>query len=510
MVNYFFKKIVSYFVLLAFVVSCAPTLPLMKKHDANKAVPNAYPDFDKQDKIAWSSQENVPLTNKTSIEGTTKESSAKKQWKDFFVDGQLRGLIDQALDSNQELNIFTQEVNIAEYEIMARKGEYLPKMGFSGKAGLEKVGKYTSQGVSDATSEYEPGKVVPEKLPLYQLGLVATWEVDIWKKLRNATKAAFFKYLSSVDGRNFIITRLVAEISSTYYELMALDKQLEIVNNNIEILKEGLKLVRIQQQAARVTSLAVKRFEAEVLKNQSRQYDLQQRVIITENRLNVLVGRYPQPIARHSTDFIDLVPYQIHTGVPAQLLDNRTDVKRAELALKAAELDVKVAKARFYPSLSIDAGLGYQSFNSKHLFASPDSVFYGVAANLTAPLLNRMAIKADYFSANSKQIQAVYDYEKTLITAYTDVVNQLAKIKNLEKIYELKSRQVAALKDSIDISTILFKAARVDYVEALLTRRDALESQIELVEVKKDQMIALVNLYQALGGGWYDPQELKQ
>jgi outer membrane protein, multidrug efflux system len=428
--------------------------------------------------------------------------SIEENWKTFFIDENLSSLIATALKSNQELNIATQEISISNNEVLARTGEYLPKLGIGGDAGLEKRGKYTSQGVSDATDEYEPGKPVPEKLPMYSLGLKMSWEVDIWKKLRNAKKSAVLRYLASIDGRNYMVTRLIAEVSNTYYELLALDKQLEVVNNNIAIQTEALELVRLQKEAARVTSLAVRRFEAEVYKNRSRQFELRQEIIQTENRLNYLLGRLPQPIPRGTTDFISRIPKNIKAGVPSQLLSLRPDVKQAERKLAAAKLDVKVAKARFYPSLSIEAGAGYESFNSKHLFQSPESIFYNIAGNLSAPLLNRMGIKAAYLSANAMQIQAVYDYEKTIIKAYTEVVNQLSMIDNMQKRFALKSKQVAALNDAVEVSNMLFKAARADYVEVLMTRRDALDAQIELVEIKKKQLTSFVNLYQSLGGGW--------
>jgi outer membrane protein TolC len=229
---------------------------------------------------------------------------------------------------------------------------------------------------------------------------------------------------------------------------------------------------------------------------------LQQQIIVTENMLNRLLGRFPQPIIRDKAMLVAPFAQNTKISVPAKLLDNRPDVKQAALKLKAAKLDVKSARARFYPALSIDAGVGYESFRTKHFFNTPESLFYNAAANLTAPILNRMAIKADYFSANNKQIQSIYHYELAIIDAYAEVANQLATIDNLKTINELKSKQVDALTESVDISNMLFRAARIDYLESLLTQRDSLKAQIELVEVQKQQLIAYVNLYKALGGGW--------
>ena len=214
------------------------------------------------------------------------------------------------------------------------------------------------------------------------------------------------------------------------------------------------------------------------------------------------MGRFPQPVARNSQNFDSLVPTTIYAGIPSQLLENRPDVKQAELNLAAAKLDVKATKANFYPSLGITAGVGYQAFNPSYLIKTPESLIYSIAGDLTAPLINRNAIKAMYFNANARQIQAVYDYERTILNAYIEVANQVSKISNLEKSYSLKSEQVQALTQSVTISNNLFKSARADYMEVLLTQRDALESRFELVETKMQQMNAMVNIYRALGGGW--------
>jgi outer membrane protein TolC len=170
--------------------------------------------------------------------------------------------------------------------------------------------------------------------------------------------------------------------------------------------------------------------------------------------------------------------------------------------LEAAKLDTKSAKARFYPSLSIEAGVGYEAFNAVHLIDTPQSLAYNVAGNLVAPLLNRAAIKADYQAANARQFQAVYEYEKTLLGAFTDVANQLATIEKATQRYERLNKQVAALEDAIEVSNILYRSAHADYMEVLLTRRDYLEAQMELIETKKQQLQALVDVYKALGGGW--------
>ena len=465
-------------VAITLAVTSCKTPELIQK-DVNNAVPESY---------ANSSQDTT--------------NTARLVWQDYFTDPYLKALIDTALSNNQELNITLQEIQIAQNEIRVRKGEILPSVGIGAAAGVDKVGRYTSQGANDANTDIKPGKEMPDPLQDYMLGAYATWEVDIWHKLRNAKKSAMTRYLGSVEGKNFMVTNLIAEIANSYYELLALDNELAIVKQNIEIQNNAFEIVKYQKDAARVTELAVRRFEAQVLNTTSLQYGIQQDIIEVENRINFLVGRFPQKVDRNPNAFADLLPKTVQAGIPSQLLANRPDIRQAELELAASKIDIQVAKADFYPTLEISAGLGFNAFNPSYIFTSPESIIYSLAGELVAPLINRNAIKARYLTANAKQIQAIYNYEQTILNAYVEVANQLSNISNLEQTYDLKSKEVQALTKSVDISNELFNSARADYMEVLLTQRDALESKFELIETKMKQMHATVDIYQALGGGW--------
>lgn len=442
-----------------------------------------------------------PLPESFGSSTDTTNISALK-WKNFFKDPNLVELIDVALKNNQELNITLQEIEIAKNDIRVRKGALLPSVGLRAGAGVEKVGRYTSQGAGDATTDIKPGVETPDPLGDFTIGAYANWEVDIWKKLRNSKKAAVTRYLATVEGKNFVITNLIAEVADSYYELLALDSQLDIVKQNIALQTNALEIVKVQKQAARATELGVQKFQAEVLTSRSLEFDILQKIKETENKINFLLARYPQEIKRETANFTDLLPAAVNSGIPSQLLANRPDVKQAELELVAAKLDVKVARAEFYPSLDISAGVGVQAFKPSYLFTMPESLLYSVVGDLAAPLINRNAIKAEFNSANARQLQALFNYEKTILNAYLEVSNQLSKIDNLGKSYDLKSQQVAALNRSIDVSNDLFKSARVDYFEVLMTQRDALESKLELIETKKEQLNAAVHIYKDLGGGW--------
>lgn len=459
------------FILCLILQSCVPSLPQIKE---------------KSDLII---PKNIENSNSENSENIT-----QKNWRDFFHDETLNQLIAIALKNNQELNILQQEVNIADNEVLRSRGNYFPKVGVVAGYEYEKTSANSARGVSDEKSE------IADKLGTRQIGFNSSWELDIYGKLRGKAKSFYLNYLATIEGKNFAQTKLITEIASNYYELMALDNQLEIINEYVTNLEKSRDIVELQKKAGRTTALATTRFDAEIRKVESQRLEIKRAQVSVENNLNKLLGRLPQPIARPSQSFSEVNFKKINGNIPSKLLDNRPDIKQASLQLKASKLMVSSVRKEFYPSLSIDANIGYQSFNSKHLLQSPESVFYNVAGNLTAPLLNRSAIKSEYFSANNKQIQAIYNYEKTFINAFSEVANQLFYTKNLEETYNVKFKQVSALTKSVEISNALFNAARIDYLELLLTKRDFLEAKMELMEVKRKQIISYINLYRALGG----------
>lgn len=464
--------------LIALVIqSCVPTKNI---RDVNSVLPDNYQNIVSKDTI----------------------NSAQIKWKEFFKDSNLTELIDVALSNNQELNIMLQQMNIAQNEIQARKGEYLPFVGIGAAAEVEKVGRYTSQGANDANTEIKPGKEFPEPLPNYAIGAFANWELDVWKKLRNSKKAATMEYLSTVEGKNFMVTNLIAEIADSYYELEALDNKLVILKQNLELQNNGLKTISLQKQAGKATELGVQRLQAEVYKNTCELFNVKQDIVETENRINFLIGRSPQTVKRNSEHFIDNKMDSITIGIPSQLLVNRPDIRKAEYEIQAAKLNTKVARANFYPSFTLKAGVGLSAFSLKYITETPASLLYNLAGDMVAPLINRNAIKAAYNTANNRQLQVLFEYEKTVLNAHIEVLNGMSRIDNLNKSYTQKELQVTALNNSIEITNSLFIAARADYMEVLLTQRDALESKIQLIETKKEQLNANVNLYKSLGGGW--------
>lgn len=473
------KNIVHlYFVLLfiLFIGGCSPTQPI---HQSKfKTIPESF------------------------TYGNDSSNTATISWKDYFLDKDLINLIDTAIASNPDALIALQRIEIARAGVQFREGELLPKGGVMAIPALRRYGLYTMDGAGNSTTDILPGQIVPVNLPDYFIGLQTSWEVDIWGKLRNRKKAAIARYLSSIEGRNLVITTLVQEVASAYFELLAFDNEQEIILENIALQENALSVVTIQKQAGAANELAVKQFQVQLLNTRSLEVEILQRINLTENRINLLLGRFPQSVVRNKAAFSLAIPSQIQTGIPPDLLRNRPDIKRSELEVVASKADVSSARAAFYPSLYITGGLGFQAFKPSLLFTTPESFVFSMVGSLSAPLINRNALKAEFKAANAYQNEALYNYQKSILNGYTEVYNELVNINNLQRIYAFRNEEVNVLSESIETASELFRRGRATYLEILLTQQKALDARLNFVEVKKRQHLATINIYKALGGGW--------
>ncbi len=429
------------------------------------------------------------------------DSAASISWRQFFSDPDLVSLIETALANNQEFNIAIQDIEIAAAEVQEKQGAYLPQVGLGLGASYIHPSENTPEGVLD--------KIIVERNIVrnpdfnLNLGPSLSWEVDIWKKLRNAKEAARLRMVARYEVRNFLISRLVTEIARNYYELMALDTALKILDANITIQEAAFLKMQTLKRYAKANQLGVNRFEAQLNKTKSQWSETKQNIVEKENRLKFLSGIYDgRPIIRHSDQFMTIPVHELQTGVPVQLLENRADIRQAEAAIKAAKLDLKSVKAQLYPNLTIQAGTGFSGFDPALWFRTPQSLLYNAMGNFITPLINRKAILSRIRTADAYQTQTVLTYEQTLLAAYTDVLNEESDIRNMQQAFDTKKREVVLLEESIATANSLFKYAKATYVEVLLTQEEKLNAEKELVAVKMDLVGSKVNLYRALGGGW--------
>lgn len=423
-------------------------------------------------------------------------------WRQYFADALLLKLIDTALISNIDLQIALQRIEIARSGVKFASGALLPILEGNAAYLQRKFGYYTMDNAGNRTTEITPGQIIPTHLPDYFVGLQSSWEIDIWGKLRNQRKSAVAQYLSSIEGTKFVTSNLVADVAISYYELLAMDNELEIIRQTIQKQQEALEVIKLQKEAGRANELAVQQFQATLLNSQALQKETQQQVAETENKINFLLGRFPQTIQRSKEVLFEEIPQQFTAGIPSQLLANRPDIREAELRVQASKFDLVAARAAFFPNINLTAALGFQAFNPQFLFTSPASIGYSALGGLVAPLINMAALKAQFNTTKADQLSEMYNYQKTILNGYVEVVNELSNIEHLQQINSLKKQQSDVLTQSVETSNELYKSAKATYLEVLLAQQNSLQTQLELINVNKRQRIATVNIYKALGGGW--------
>lgn len=471
------RKKVTFLVLVIFAFSCK--LPQM---------PAAAPDVSA---LPASYAGETPMAN-----------SAELDMKMFFVSPQLRALLDTVVKHNYDLKIAMQRMEWAKAHSRQAAGLLYPQLQAGAVPSLRRFGLYTMDGAGNISTDIETGKTVPVNLPDLYLGLQTSWEIDLWGKLKNRKKAALARLLASAEGKNFVLTNLVAETAAAYFDLLAEDEILRVLDQTIVLQEQATELVRVQKQAAVVNELAVQQFEAQLLSMRNMRVDVQQRIINAEVRINMLAGRFSNPIPRDSGFYaLNALP-RVSEGVPSQLLTNRPDIRQAEAELVAAHADLKAARAAFLPALNITGSLGVQAYRPALLFTLPESIAYGLFAGITGPLLNRANIKGEFGKASAMQQEAVFNYQKQLNRAFLEVYRDMRMMTSLEEMYEMKLQETSILASSVQVSSDLFRTGRANYLEVLIARQNTLRSNMELIHTRRNQFLTAVNLYKSLGGGW--------
>jgi NodT family efflux transporter outer membrane factor (OMF) lipoprotein len=433
--------------------------------------------------------------------GAAGSSIGSIDWSTFFADDHLRVLIGEALHGNFDLQLAVQRIELARASITQVSGERLPQLALAAGAGARKYARYTVDGAGNVGTDIAPGRPVPSVVPDLYIGLQASWEPDLWRRLSNAEGAARVRYLASVEGHHLVVTNLVADVATAYYALVALDETAAVLNQTIERQAQALEMMRIQKEAGRTNQLAVSQFEAELASTRALATHVAAETRQLELQLSFLLGRAPAPIAR-SIDALARPLPPLAAGVPSELLRARPDVRQAELEVQAAQLDVKAAHAAFYPRLRISADLGYEAFDPRFLLTTPASLAYSLAAGVIAPLVNRRGIEAAFRTATAVQISAMVTYQATVLRSFVDAASALSTAQRAADIVVEQQDKQDALADSVEAATELFRAGQASYVDVLLAQQQTLQAKLELITARRDQQIAKVRLYRALGGGW--------
>lgn len=415
-------------------------------------------------------------------------SIATLSWKELFTDPLLQGYIEEGLKNNMDIRVALQQIRIAEAYVKQGKAGYFPSL--NGNA------RYTHQ-------EFSAGGQFGSQfssLDQYELSANLSWEADIWGKIRSNERAFQASYLQSVAAHQAVKSRLIANIASVYYQLLALDEQIRVTEETIETRSKGLETTQALKEAGNVTEVGVKQTEAQLYTAQGILIDLKNQARLLENTMSILLGSAPHEITRGSLENQN-IDIPLNTGIPAQLLRNRPDVMAAEYSLMNAFELTNAARASFYPSLTLSATGGFQNIEIDKLF-NANSLFATIIGGLTQPIFNKRQIRTQYEVSQAQQEQAYLDFRLTIITASKEVSDALYNYEAATEKIEVNQKEFEAYNLATNYSEELLDNGFANYLEVLNARENALNSSLNLINTKNNQLQAIVNLYEALGGGW--------
>lgn len=415
-------------------------------------------------------------------------SMATVSWKDLFTDPLLQAYIEEGLKNNIDIRIAIQQILIAETYLKQGKSAYFPT--------LNGTAQYTH---SELSKNSQFGGLF-SNLDQYQLSGGLSWEADIWGKIRSGKRAFEATYLQSVAAHKAVKSRLVANIASIYYQLSALDEQIAITTETIVTRTKAFETTQALKEAGILTEVAVKQTEAQLYTAQAILIDLNNRGRLLENTLSLLLGSDSKNRERNLLENQDITT-PLSTGIPLQLLANRPDVIAAEYQLINAFELTNVARSNFYPSITLTATGGLQSLDFEKLF-STSSLFATVVGGLTQPIFNGRKIRTQYEVSKARQEQAKLNFKFTVLNAGKEVSDALYTYGAASEKIRIKQRELDAYQLATDYSEELLDNGLANYLEVLRARENALNSSLDVVNAKNSRLQAIVDLYEALGGGW--------
>lgn len=414
---------------------------------------------------------------------------ANYPWRAFFNDQLLIALIDEGLKHNFDLQIAHSRIKQAEASLGMARAAYFPDLALVGQVSHNRF----SNGVN--------GKdVLGYDATDYRLGVAVSWEADIWGKINRQHRAKYAQFLSSHAYKNLVQTSLIANIATSYYTLLALDEQLKVTNETIELLKESVETIEALKEAGMQNGAAIEQSKAFLYSTQVTVPNLESQIRELENTICFLIGRKSGIVLRSPIQQQEVIS-GLQYGLPVQMLAKRPDVQQAELSFRSAFELTNAAQASFYPSITLNSSMiGYNAATLSNFF-KPENIFASIVGGLTQPLFARKQLIANYQIAKAQQKEALLTFEKTVLSAGKEVSDILFSLESSLKKNEIRAKQVEASQNSVDYTKELLKAAEANYIEVLNAEQSLLSAQLSQVNDKLEQLQYSVNLYRALGGG---------
>ena len=412
-------------------------------------------------------------------------SSANVSWRNIFTDATLQGYINKALSNNLDVRVAMQNVASAQAYLKQSKAAFIPT--------LAAQASYTR-----ATSSINAMGGVGERTynNLWDITGAASWEADIWGKLSAQRRASYASYLATVEAQKAVQSEVVATLATAYYQLLMLDKQKKVLEQTIDFRQKSLETTKHLKEAGSTTEVATKQIEALVYNAQAQLVTIGNSIWALENTICVLLGEEPHTIER-TTLAQQQFPTEFKQGYAAKLLQNRPDVARAELSLRNAFEMTNVARAAFYPTLTLSARGGISS-TELDTWISAKSIFANFVAGLAQPILNRRQIRTQY---EVQQI-ALLNFKKVILSAGKEVADAMQNFSNQTEFIELKNKEMKAYQEATDYSKQLFDSGMVNYLEVITAEVNRLNAELSVANAQFTRMQYGITLYKALGGGW--------
>lgn len=423
-------------------------------------------------------------------------SIADIKWKSFFTDASLQKQINNAIAKNYDMQVAVKNVEAAQLLLKQTKWRYLPDARLQVTATSNRPSNNSLSGLS--AKQFLGATHVED----YSANITFSWEADIWGKIKNQRAGALAAYLQTEEARKAIQTNIVAGVSQGFYNLLMLDAQIAIAQKNIALNDSTLKIIRLQYTAGQVTALAVQQAEAQQLAVSALLPQLEKNITIQENALSILAGEIPGRVQRNLTLNQVNVSDSLSAGVPANMVSRRPDVRSYELALTRANAQVGISKANMYPTLSITAGGGLNSFKASNWFNVPASLFGMVSGGIVQPLFQKKQLTTAYEVAKVEREKSVIQFRQSVLSAVGEVSDALVRIEKLQTEKNIAANRVNTLQKGITSANMLFSSGMANYLEVITAQANVLQSELELAAITREQLSAKVELYRSLGGGW--------
>lgn len=419
-------------------------------------------------------------------------SIADLKWFDVFEDDNLKRLLETALKNNYDLREATARVEQSQALLGITRADQLPSIGANAGVTTQRTaanGAFALPNNFDTTRTYGSA------------GLnLLSYEVDLWGRLRNATAASWAELLASEENRKTVVTSVVNDVCTAYYNLLELDAELDIAKRTLATRQNSLRLIKAREQEGLGSTLDVRQGEQLVESAAEAIPAIEQQIMQTENALRLLLGENPGPVARGQLLAQRQMP-SVPVGLPSSLLERRPDIRAAEQTLIASNARIGVARAAYFPTLSLTGLLGFQSNQLSSLFTGPNKAWQ-FAPQLTQPIFTGGRLKSNVAFAKSDEQIALVRYERSIQTAFREVSDSLVQYQKVREVRTTQEQLVTTLQDRSRLSYVRYQGGADTLLNALDADRDLFDAELRLAQIRRDELVSVVQLYRALGGGW--------